>query len=130
MAYFETTPIGRFLNRLTFDVEQLDISLSVAMTVLLISLGWFLTGIILQVSILPLVMCILLPVTIVYWILLLYYRKSAVDLQRLDAVSRSPVQARLAESEFLVIFHSYQVLFILHPNKNAFYFLNHLYLSY
>mmetsp|Transcript_14439 Transcript_14439/g.30303 ORF Transcript_14439/g.30303 Transcript_14439/m.30303 type:complete len:430 (+) Transcript_14439:1-1290(+) len=33
-----------------------------------------------------------------YWLLVLHYRKSAVDLQRLDATSRSPVQAQLAEA--------------------------------
>jgi len=97
MVYFETTPIGRILNRLTYDVEILDISLSQSMAVLMISCGWFITGVVLQITILPFNVCILVPIIILYWLLLLYYRKSAVDLQRLDAVSRSPVQARLAE---------------------------------
>jgi len=57
-----------------------------------------LVGIVLQISILPLNICVIIPITILYWLLLLYYRKTAVDLQRLDAVSRSPVQARLNES--------------------------------
>ena len=35
---------------------------------------------------------------VVYGFLVLHYRKSAVDLQRLDATSRSPVQAQLAEA--------------------------------
>ena len=99
MSYFDTTPIGRILNRLTYDIETLDISLSQSMTVLLVSMGWFVTGVTLQISILPVVACVLLPVIVLYMMLLYYYRKSAVDLQRLDAVSRSPVQTRLAESE-------------------------------
>lgn len=36
-------------------------------------------------------------VSVAYWGLVLHYRKSAVDLQRLDATSRSPVQAQLGE---------------------------------
>jgi ATP-binding cassette subfamily C (CFTR/MRP) protein 1 len=116
MSYFETTPIGRILNRLTYDIETLDISLSQSMTVLLTSLGWFVTGVVLQIAILPMIVCVLVPVIILYWMLLLYYRKAAVDLQRLDAVSRSPVQAKLAESEFLnqnILFSSLHKNYIL-----------------
>lgn len=97
MSYFETTPTGRILNRLTYDVEVLDISLSVSMSILMISSGWFITGLVIQISILPYSVCVLVPVISIYWLILLYYRKSAVDLQRLDAVSRSPVQAKLTE---------------------------------
>ena len=130
MSYFETTPMGRILNRLTFDVEVLDISLSISMTILMtasgknasfISLsnnciflilfstvlfsssGWFVTGLVLQISILPWNACVLAPIIAIYWLLLLYYRKSAVDLQRLDAISRSPVQANLAEGKIFAI---------------------------
>lgn len=100
MSYFETTPMGRILNRLTYDVEILDLSLSQSMTVLLTALGWFVTGVILQITILPWNVFILVPIIGIYWMLLLYYRKSAVDLQRLDALSRSPIQANLAEGEY------------------------------
>ena len=37
MSYFETTPVGRILNRLTYDVEVLDITLSISMTLLMAS---------------------------------------------------------------------------------------------
>ena len=100
MSYFETTPTGHILDRLTYDVETVDISLSQSMTMLLTtSMGWFVTGAVLQISILPYSAAIFAPVLVFYeyWALLLYYRKSAVDLQRLDAVSRSPVQAKLSE---------------------------------
>jgi len=97
MSYFETTPMGRILNRLTYDVEILDISLSISMTILLTATGWFTTGVVLQIAILPWNAVILTVIMFLYWRLLLYFRKSAVDLQRLDAVSRSPVQANLAE---------------------------------
>lgn len=40
----------------------------------------------------------ILPITIAYYYLLLHYRKSGSDLQRLDAVSRSPLQAMVSEA--------------------------------
>ena len=52
-----------------------------------------------MVSILPWIIFGIVPVTIVYWMLLLYYRKTGNDVQsRLDAMSRSPVQSMLSEA--------------------------------
>ncbi len=81
--------MGRILNRLTYDVEILDISLSTSMAILMISVGWFVTGVVLQITILPWNVLALLPLVVLYeyWFLLFFNRKSAVDLQRLDAVS-------------------------------------------
>jgi ABC-type multidrug transport system fused ATPase/permease subunit len=101
MSYFESTPIGRMLNRMTYDVDVLDITLSQSMTTLMTAFGWFITGVILQVSILPWVGFGLAIIAICYWVLILYYRKSSVDLQRLDSISRSPVQVHLSEGQFL-----------------------------
>lgn len=41
-----------------------------------------------------------MPVSVVYFNIQLYYRMSGPDLQRLDAMSRSPIQANLAEGKF------------------------------
>jgi len=98
MSYFDTQPIGRLMNRFTYDTETLDVTLVMNMTMLMTSLGWIFTGIILQSIILPWQLFAILFIVIMYWIIVLHYRKSAVDLQRLDATSRSPVQAQLAEA--------------------------------
>lgn len=98
MSYFDTTPVGRIMNRFTYDTETLDVTLVMNMTMLMTSLGWIFTGIILQSIILPWQLLVVFFIVVVYWVLLLHYRKSAVDLQRLDATSRSPVQAQLAEA--------------------------------
>jgi len=63
----------------------------------MISLSWYFTGVILMVVILPYTAIAIFPVTVVYYLLLLHYRKSGADLQRLDAVSRSPIQAMVTE---------------------------------
>ncbi|KAL7471070.1 hypothetical protein ACHAXS_011356 [Conticribra weissflogii] len=97
MSYFDTTPIGRIMNRFTYDTETLDLTLTMNMTILMTSLGWIFTGIILQAIILPWQLIAIAFIVCMYWLLVLHYRKSAVDLQRLDATSRSPVQAQLAE---------------------------------
>jgi len=97
MHYFDTTPMGRVLNRFTYDVETLDITLAQAMSVTLIAFSWFFAGISVMVIIFPYILLILIPVIFSYFLLQLFYRKSSVDLQRLDAVTRSPIQALIAE---------------------------------
>ena len=72
-------------------------TLTEAMSVLMIALGWGVTGIIVMCVILPWMACAVVPITILYWMLMLHYRKSGADLQRLDAMARSPIQAMLAE---------------------------------
>lgn len=36
MSYFDTTPMGRILNRFTYDVEQVDITLAQYMSIFVI----------------------------------------------------------------------------------------------
>ncbi|CAB9498980.1 Oligomycin resistance ATP-dependent permease YOR1 [Seminavis robusta] len=98
VSYFETTPLGRILNRFTYDIEVLDIELSVSMAGLLISCSWFTASIVVMITVLPWIVCVLVPVVGLYFLLQSYHRLTGPDLQRLDAMSRSPLQAQLAEA--------------------------------
>jgi ABC-type multidrug transport system fused ATPase/permease subunit len=97
MSYFETVPMGRILNRFTYDTDVNDVTLTQVMTMLLISWSWYFAGIAVQISILPWSAMALVPVSIMYWVLVLHYRLSGPDLQRLDALSRSPLQSMVTE---------------------------------
>jgi hypothetical protein len=65
----------------------------------MISFSWYVAGLVVMCTILPWVGLALLPVSVFYWVLMLHYRKSGADLQRLDAVSRSPIQAMVTEGK-------------------------------
>jgi ATP-binding cassette subfamily C (CFTR/MRP) protein 1 len=43
-------------------------------------------------------LCIILPLLVLYYFIQKYYRRSCVELQRLDALSRSPIQGHFQES--------------------------------
>lgn len=97
MSYFDTTPLGRILNRFTFDVEQVDITLSQFMSIFIIACSWLVAGQVVMITVVPFMAAVNVFVLFLYVLILRHYRWSAADLQRLDAVSRSPIQASMAE---------------------------------
>lgn len=44
MSYFDCTPLGRVLNRFTYDVEQVDITLAQFMSIFIIASSWLIAG--------------------------------------------------------------------------------------
>jgi len=97
MSYFDTTPLGRILNRFTFDTEQVDITLSQFMSIFIIACSWLVAGQVVMIAVVPFMAAVNVIVLFLYVLILRHYRWSAADLQRLDAVSRSPIQASMNE---------------------------------
>lgn len=95
--FASVTPLGRVISRFTYDVEQVDITLAQFMSIFLIASSWLVAGQVVMITIVPYMAIINAVVLTVYVVILRHYRWSASDLQRLDAVSRSPIQASLAE---------------------------------
>lgn len=65
--------------------EVIDINLTQAMSMFMISCSWYVAGVCVMIAILPWLVLAIFPVTVVYYFLLLHYRRSGSDLQRLDA---------------------------------------------
>jgi ABC-type multidrug transport system fused ATPase/permease subunit len=80
-------------------MDVVDILLTQSMSMFMISCSWYFAGVIVMCTILPWIALAIFPVTVIYWVLMLHYRKSGSDLQRLDAVSRSPIQAMISEGK-------------------------------
>ena len=98
MSFYDATPTGRLLNRLSYDTEITDVNMTTKATVSLVALGWTITGVcIMSIISKGAMLVLLLPTFCALYRLQLYYRQSAVDLQRLDAISRSPLQSLLVE---------------------------------
>ena len=98
MQFFETTPIGRVLNRFTFDTDVCDFILVVKLCSTIASVGWMVSGIAVMTAAVPWMLLVLAPMGFYYFSVVQKYRTACVDLQRLDSTSRSPIQSHLQES--------------------------------
>eukprot|EP00164_Ancoracysta_twista_P002800 GFYU01003725.1.p1 GENE.GFYU01003725.1~~GFYU01003725.1.p1 ORF type:complete len:1448 (+),score=389.90 GFYU01003725.1:187-4530(+) len=98
MVFFDTTPIGRVVNRFSYDTEMLDHTLIIKLIPAVASTFWLLSGTILMIGVVPWMALAMVPVAYLYYKLQLYYRLSSRELQRLDSMSRSPINAHFSES--------------------------------
>ncbi|CAF3803663.1 unnamed protein product [Adineta steineri] len=98
MAFFDTTPIGRIINRFAKDVDSVDSSLpssfsssfgtltSVLITIIILIYGsWF-------------AIFALIPLAIVFAFIQRVYVASSRQLRRLDSTTRSPVYSNFGET--------------------------------
>ncbi|KAK1939976.1 Multidrug resistance-associated protein 1 [Phytophthora citrophthora] len=97
-SFFDTTPTGRIVNRLSKDVYTVDESIPSTWSMLLDTFISVLVTLATISYVTPIFMIILLPVLVGYYVSQRYFIKSSRELQRLDSISRSPVFALLSET--------------------------------
>ncbi|XP_028401657.1 multidrug resistance-associated protein 1-like [Dendronephthya gigantea] len=98
LTFFETTPLGRIVNRFSKDIDVID-------TMIPRSLLWFFQTF---VSILgtiflicystPLFITVLLPLAVMYMLIQRLYVATSRQLQRLESISRSPIYSHFFET--------------------------------
>ncbi|KAJ9296060.1 hypothetical protein DTO271G3_5635 [Paecilomyces variotii] len=89
MAFFDTTPLGRITNRFSKDVHVMDNELTDAMRIYSLTIT----------MIISVMFAIALgPLLIVFFVASNYYRASARDMKRHEAVLRSVVFSRFGEA--------------------------------
>ncbi|PVU95713.1 hypothetical protein BB559_002624 [Furculomyces boomerangus] len=98
MSFFDTTPLGRVLNRLSKDQETIDNSLpksfdawaqsmiSVLAALVVISVNFWMFAI------------AVIPLIVIYYYLYDYYITSSRELKRLESTTRSPIYAQFQET--------------------------------
>ncbi|KAF1790353.1 P-loop containing nucleoside triphosphate hydrolase [Phytophthora cactorum] len=98
MRFFDTTPVGRILNRFSNDMNTIDQKLNNAIAQFVTMLLALLSMLAIQSSTAPVLLTLLIPVFICYVAYQRFYGKSCRELQRLDNISKSPVYAHFTQT--------------------------------
>ena len=98
MAFYDTTPIGRIVNRLSKDIDVCDGILPQNMTSWLNAISGFTGTMVSIVAVLPVLGCLFLPACIVFIIIQKLYVATSRQLKRLESVSRSPIYSQFGET--------------------------------
>ncbi|KAL2533987.1 multidrug resistance-associated protein 11 [Abeliophyllum distichum] len=98
VSFFDQTPSGRILNRLSSDLYTIDDSLPFILNILLANFVGLLGIAVVLSYVQVMFMLLLLPFGYMYRKLQFYYRSTSRELRRLDSVSRSPIYASFTET--------------------------------
>lgn len=98
IRFFDSTPVGRILQRFSRDVESVDLHLQWSFDHTIHAFFHITLSFALIVLILPLVLVVIVPVFYVYYRLQNSYRRVAREIKRLDSIARSPRYAHFKET--------------------------------
>ncbi|PVI02115.1 putative ABC transporter [Periconia macrospinosa] len=98
VAFFDTTPLGRIMNRFSKDVEVMDSSLVISMQMFLLSAAMVLGIYALTVAYYHWFAVILGVLLVLFILIARCYRSPARDIKRLEAILRSIVVSRFSEA--------------------------------
>ncbi|CAN8001213.1 unnamed protein product [Ixodes hexagonus] len=98
VSFFDCTPLGRILNRIGKDIDQLDIQLPLTANIFIEMAFQFLAMCILITIALPQFLVIAAPLSLLYVPIRSLYSRTLRQLKRLESVTRSPIVNTLAET--------------------------------
>ena len=108
-AFFDTTPLGRILNRFNHDIKVLDKEVAADFRTFLSLFLEFIAAVVIISLASPLFLLPALPIFLVFYYLQDFYRKTSRELKRLEGIARSPILAHLTESlQGVVTVRAYQ----------------------
>uniref|UniRef100_A0A8D0A0B3 ATP-binding cassette, sub-family C (CFTR/MRP), member 2 n=1 Tax=Sander lucioperca TaxID=283035 RepID=A0A8D0A0B3_SANLU len=98
MVFFDTTPIGRVVNRFAKDIFTVDEAIPQSFRSWLLCLLGVLGTLFVICLATPFFTILILPLALVYYFVQRFYVATSRQLRRLDSVSRSPIYSHFSET--------------------------------
>ncbi len=98
VSFFDTTPLGRVLNRFSRDQDVIDNVIPETIRVNLTLIIAIVACFVVISTVLPLFLIALVPIVLLFYRTQGFYRSSSREFKRLDALARSPLYAHFSET--------------------------------
>ncbi|NXF07516.1 MRP2 protein, partial [Smithornis capensis] len=98
MSFFDTTPIGRIVNRFAKDIFTVDETIPMSFRSWLNCFMGIISTLLLISLATPFFVLIIIPLSIFYFFVLRFYIATSRQLRRLDSVTRSPIYSHFGET--------------------------------
>ncbi|XP_075738556.1 ATP-binding cassette sub-family C member 3 isoform X2 [Rhipicephalus microplus] len=98
MSFFDTTPMGRILNRFSKDIDTADVTLRFNLRMLMMQFFRTVVSFILISMENPIFLAAVIPLLIIYYFVQKFYIATSRQLKRLESISRSPIYVHFSET--------------------------------
>ncbi|ETW02777.1 hypothetical protein H310_05268 [Aphanomyces invadans] len=97
MAFFDTNPIGRILNRFGDDVMQVDLAIPFTFAPILVETAAAMTKIVTTIAITQWMGLVVVPLMAIYYVLGAYFLAPLREVNRIQKTTRSPLLSLVSE---------------------------------
>ncbi|OUM67296.1 hypothetical protein PIROE2DRAFT_40198 [Piromyces sp. E2] len=98
ISFFDTTPIGRIINRFSKDQDSVDGVLIESIQSFLSCFAVTVSTLLLIIYATPIFLIALVPLLLIYYFMQEFYRNTSREIKRLDSLARSPLYANFTET--------------------------------
>ncbi|XP_061171411.1 ATP-binding cassette sub-family C member 5-like [Saccostrea echinata] len=91
MTFFDSTPIGRIVNRFSYDMDEIDVRLPASAEIFLMNILMIIFALISIAYVSPYFLIALLPLAVAFFVLNFVFTSGVRELKRMDARTRSPL---------------------------------------
>ncbi|VEL34747.1 unnamed protein product [Protopolystoma xenopodis] len=96
--FFDTTPLGRIINRFSKDIDTIDLEIPMNIRLALLTFASVIASLTMMCFSLVWFPLVLLPLSLLYFFLQRIYVFTSRQLKRIDSVSRSPIYSHFQET--------------------------------